>query len=111
MGVAPTWARAAILEMQVVGSGLLVVESADTGLPALGTAICGVGDLSPSQVAYGTTTVTVTGPLIPTVSQWGLIILALLLSSAATVAITRRALKPGLTDGESDHDGALHRPT
>ena len=90
VGVAPTWARVAVIEMQAVGSGSLVVESADTGLPALGTAICGVGDLSPAQVAYGIATLTVTAPPIPTVSQWGLMALALMLLGAGTVAITRR---------------------
>ncbi len=90
VGVAPNWARVAMIQMQAVGSGLLVVESADTELPALGTAICGVGDLPPSQVAYGTATLTVTAPPIPTVSQWGLMALALMLLSAGTVAIARR---------------------
>ena len=90
VGVAPTWARVALIEMQAVGSGSLAVESADTGLPALGTAICGVGDLSPAQVAYGTATLTVTAPPIPTVSQWGLMALTLMLLGAGTVAITRR---------------------
>lgn len=91
VGVAPTWARVAILEMQAAGSGSLVVESADTGLPALGTAICGVGDLSPSEIAYGSATIVVVGPDIPTVSQWGIVGMALLLLVVGTVAITRRA--------------------
>lgn len=90
VGVAPIWARVAMIQMQAVGAGSLVVESADTGLLALGTAICGVGDLSPSQVAYGTAALTVTAPPIPTVSQWGLMALALMLLVVGTVAITRR---------------------
>ena len=90
VGVAPTWARVAFLDMRAAGAGSLAVESADTGLPALGTAICGVGDLSPSQVAYGTATLAVTAPPIPTVSQWGLVGMALLLLVVGTVAITQR---------------------
>lgn len=89
VGVAPTWARVALVEMLAVGPGLLVVESAETGLPALGTAICGVGDLPPSQVAYGSATLTVNAPPIPTVSQWGLMALALMLLAAGTVAKSR----------------------
>ncbi len=94
VGVTPTWARVALLEMQTVRAGSLVVESADTGLPALGTAICGVGDLSPSQVDYGSATLTVTAPLIPTVSHWGLMALVLMLLSAGTLAISRRTTVP-----------------
>lgn len=91
VGFTPTWARVAILNMQADGTGSLLIESGDTGSPALGTAVCGLGDLLPAQIAYGTATLTITGPPIPTVSQWGLVILALLLTSVATVLISRRA--------------------
>ncbi len=90
VGVTPTWARVAILDMQAVDSGVLVVNAVDTGLPALGTAICGVGDLLPSQVAYGTATLTVTAPPIPTVSQWGLMILTLLTLTTGTIVYSKR---------------------
>ena len=91
VGVVPTWARVAILEVQTAGSGSLVIESADTGLPALGTAICGVGDLSPSQVAYGSTTLTVAPPIIPTVSHWGLVFLTGSLMTVGMMTIKRRS--------------------
>ncbi len=95
VGVMPTWARVAVLDMQAADSGSLVVTSADTGIIAFGTAICGVGDLLPSQVAYGAATLTVTGPPIPTVSQWGLIALTLMLLTAGTIIIKRRSLPIG----------------
>ncbi len=91
VGVTPMWGRVAILDMQAIGSGTLVVASADTGLLAFGTAICGVGDLLPSQVTYGSAALTVAGAPIPTVSEWGLVVLTLMLMSAGTVAILRRA--------------------
>ncbi len=91
VGVSPNWARVAVLDIQVTDFGsVVVVDSADTGVPALGTAICGVGDLSPAQVAYGSATLSVNGPITPTVSQWGLMVLVLLLLAAGTLVITRR---------------------
>jgi len=90
VGVTPTWARVAILEMQAAGGGTLPVASSDTGLLALGTAVCGLGDLLPTQVAYGGATLTVTVSTVPTVSLWGVVLLALLMLSAGTVAVARR---------------------
>lgn len=97
VGVTPTWARVALLDMQATGSGSLVIQSADTGQPALGTAICGVGDLLPSQVAYGSATLTVTAPPIPTVSQWGLLVLVLLVLIIGSVTIMRQSSPIGMT--------------
>jgi len=91
VGVAPTWARVAILNMMTVGSGSLLVQSGDTGMPALGTAICGVGDLLPAQVSYGSAPLTVISVSIPTVSQWGMVVFALIMLSVGTVTFRRRS--------------------
>ncbi len=90
VGLTPTWARVALLDMQATGTGSLVIQSADTGQPALGTAICGIGDLLPSQVAYGTAALTVAAP-IPTVSQWGLVVLVLLVLIIGSVTILQQS--------------------
>ncbi len=90
VGVTPAWARVAILNMLTESTGSLFVQSADTGMPALGTAICGVGDLLPAQVAYGSATLNVSGAPIPTISQWGLIVLVLMMLSVGSVTFSRR---------------------
>jgi len=93
VGVAPTWARVAVLDMQAVGAGSLVVTSGDTGVLALGTAVCGFGDLLPAQVSYGVATLPVSTTPIPTVSTWGLVVLSLLLLAAGTVVALPRVLR------------------
>jgi len=92
VGVSPTWARVAIIDMQAIASGSLVIASADTGMLALGTAICGVGDLSPADVSYGSATLLITGDAIPATSEWGIALMGLLLLTAGTLTITRRPL-------------------
>jgi len=92
VGFAPTWARVAVIDMQAIASGSLVVASADTGMLALGTAICGVGDLTPSDVSYGSATLLITGDAIPATSEWGVALMGLLLLIAGTLAITRQRL-------------------
>ncbi len=89
VGVSPSWARVAIIDMQAIASGSLVIASADTGMLALGTAICGIGDLSPANVSYGLTTFPVTSDAIPAISEWGVALMGLLLLTAGTLAITR----------------------
>lgn len=90
VAVAPNWARVAIIDMSAIGYGTTSLQAAATGSPAFGTAICGVGDISPAQIQYSAAALGIGEPLVPTVSQWGLVILALCLLLAGTVVLRGR---------------------
>lgn len=95
VGVAPQWARVAVIAVQATASGSLVMQAGDTGSLTFGTAICGVGDLPPAQIAYGMASVTIVDAPIPAVSTWGLIVTALLIMAAGSIMIDQKAhLKP-----------------
>jgi hypothetical protein len=90
VGVAPNWARVAIVEMIPIGYAATTLETSATGTPAFGTAICGVGDVDPSQIVYGGVALEIGEPTIPTVSEWGAAILALGTAVAGTLILRTR---------------------
>jgi hypothetical protein len=87
IGVAPNWARVAIIELNSVGYMATSLQTGPTGMPAFGSAICGVGDIDPAQIQYGGVAVEFGDAEIPTVSEWGLAVLALGVLIAATVIL------------------------
>lgn len=95
VGVAPKWARLAVIEMAASGAGSVVIQSSDSGSATFGTAICGVGDVDPLNVAFGAVHVTIGGTQIPTSSAWSLLLLAGLLLVAGVAVSRRRVVVPG----------------
>ena len=71
------------------GEGALLLESAPTGSPAFGIAICAVGDIDPAEVSFGTINLHITEGDIPTVSEWGLLVMGLLVLVAGTLVMPR----------------------
>ncbi|MCH7995689.1 MAG: hypothetical protein IIB57_14770, partial [Planctomycetes bacterium] len=60
------------------------------GSLVFGTAVCGVGDLDPANITYGAVSVIVGDLNIPAVSEWGLIVMFLLVLVAGTLVYMRR---------------------
>lgn len=89
VGVAPNWARAAIVEMTADAEGALSITAGSTGAAAFGTAICSVGDVNPATITYGTANVTVSGVPVPTLTAWGAIALCLVILTAGSVVFSR----------------------
>ena len=95
VGVSPNWARVAFIEMSALGEGTLLLESGPTGSPAFGTAICAVGDVDPAEVVFGATILHVMVGDVPAVSEWGMLVMTLLVLTAGTlVFVRRRAASP-----------------
>jgi hypothetical protein len=90
VGVSPTWARVAVVDLTAVDVGIGVVQLLETGNPAYGSAICGVGDIDPQQVLFGSAGVQITVTGIPTLSAWGIVALFLLTATAGSVIASRR---------------------
>jgi len=95
IGVTPIWARVAVVEFTADTDGLLTIQAAAAGSPVYGTAICGLGDVDPVNIAFDSVTVTVGDPGIPTASTWGLLIMGLLLLLAGT-SVIRGAKRPAI---------------
>jgi len=57
VGVAPNWARVAILDVTALASGSLIMQSSAAGSNIYGTAICGTGDLAEGQISFGSVAV------------------------------------------------------
>ena len=89
VGVSPNWARVAVMETSALGEGTLLLVSAPTGSPAFGTAICAVGDIDPAEVSFGEITLHIIGGDIPAVSEWGLLVMGLLVLVAGTLVMPR----------------------
>lgn len=89
VGVSPNWARVAVIEMSPLGEGALLLESAPTGSPALGAAVCAFGDIDPVGVSFGTISLYITDDEIPAVSEWGLLVMGLLVLVAGTLVMPR----------------------
>lgn len=89
VGVAPEWARVAIIEMAADSPGLVTIASSDPGSLIYGTAVCGVGDLDPATISYGSDFVAVGQVPVPAVTTWGLAAMTLLVAVAATLAFRR----------------------
>lgn len=89
VGVPPNWARVAVIEMSALGGGTLVVQSASTGSAAFGTAICAVGDVDPADASFGGTSLQIIDGDIPAVTEWGLLVMGLLVLVAGTLVISR----------------------
>jgi len=90
VGVAPNWGRVAVIQVSAAAMGAAVIQSGPTNSPVYGTAICGVGDIDPAQVSFGKKDIIVSGIAIPTVSEWGVIVLAFSLVIAAAVILSKR---------------------
>jgi hypothetical protein len=65
VGVSPNWARLAVVEFSADADGQLVIDSAATGSPVYGTAICGVGDIDPGTIIFDSVAVTIGDPGVP----------------------------------------------
>ena len=89
VGVSPNWARVTVIEMSALGEGTLLLESAPTGSPAFGTAICAVGDVDPAEVSFGAIGLHMIEGDIPAVSEWGLLVMGLLVLVAGTLVMPR----------------------
>lgn len=90
VAVAPNWGRVAIIVMRADALGSMSITSGPTGSLVFGTAICGVGDLDPANIIYGSASVIVGDPSIPAVSEWGLIVMSLLMLTTGTLVYMRR---------------------
>lgn len=90
VGVAPAWARMAVIKMTAISRGFLVLASAPTGSPIYGTSICGIGDIDPAQIAFGEYTLALGN--VPAMSEWGLTIFALALTVAGSVLLRIRCV-------------------
>lgn len=87
IGVTPSWARVAFVQMTAVASsGVLFVQSGPTGSPIYETDVCGIGNIIP---AFGEAAIGLGDTNIPTVSEWGLLALALSFTIAASILIGR----------------------
>ena len=89
VAVASDWGRVASIEMTADALGSMSITSGPTGSLVFGTAVCGIGDLDPANITYGTVTVIVRNPNIPAVSEWGLIVMSLLVLVVGTLVYKR----------------------
>lgn len=90
VGLAPLWARVAIIEMQANGPGTVAIQSGDANDVIFVTVNC--ASFQPPAIGYGAATLTILGGgAIPTVSAWGSLVLALLLLLSGTILLGRRA--------------------
>jgi hypothetical protein len=89
IGVAPNWARVAVVEFTADANGPLTIQAVATGSPVYGTAICGLGDVDPANISFDSVTVTLGDAAIPAASTWGLAAMSLLILVAGTIALRR----------------------
>lgn len=82
VGVAPNWARVAIVEMAGTAEGFALLQSSDANDPTFVVSNC--GSLIPPAVQFGSTIITIGQP-VPTVSTWGMIVMTLLLLTGGTL--------------------------
>lgn len=90
VAVAPDWGRVAIIELAADALGSMSISSRPTDSLVFGTAVCGVSDLDPANITYGAVSVIVGDLNIPAVSEWGLIVMFLLVLVAGTLVYMRR---------------------
>ncbi len=89
VAVTPNWARVAVVEFCADTDGPSTIQTAAAGSPVYGTAICGVGDVDPVNIAFDSLTVTVGDAAIPAASTWGLVAMSLLILVVGTIALRR----------------------
>jgi hypothetical protein len=90
IGIDPQWARVAILDLSADAAGVAVVQSSSANSMVYGTAVCGVGDINPASITFGQASLLVGDLAVPTVSEWGFMVMWLLSLTAATMVWTRR---------------------
>ncbi len=93
VGVSPNWARVAIIEMQAANAPMAAnvqLAPANDGTHFVGTC----GSAVEPAVAFGSLVLGV-GTGIPTVSQWGLIVLSLMLVTTATLVLESKPVSLG----------------
>jgi len=89
IAVAPQWARVAVVEFTADADGPLSIQAAATGSLVYGTALCGLGDVDPADIGFGSVAATVGGAAIPAASTWGLVAMSLSILVAGTIVLRR----------------------
>jgi len=91
IGVAPQWARLAVIQLSADAAGVATVQALPSDSMVYGTAVCGVGDVNPTNITFGQATLQVGDVAIPALSDWGLVIMTSLLLVVATLILNARA--------------------
>jgi len=89
IAVAPNWVRVAVIEFTADADGPLTIHAFAAGSPVYGTAICGLGDVDPTNIAFDSVKVTVGDAAIPVASAWGLFVMFLCILVAGTLVLPR----------------------
>jgi len=101
VATSPDWVRMAVVELTANADGPLRFDALPSGSAVYGTALCGVGDIDPTDITYRPATVLVGDQSIPAASTWGLIAMGLLLLVAGTLLVNRPLLA-GASGGRPD---------
>jgi len=89
VAVTPNWARVAVVEFSADTDGLLTIQAVATGSPVYGTAICGLGDVDPVNIAFDSVMGAVGDAAIPAASTWGLVAMSLFILVGGSIALRR----------------------